>query len=98
MRTRLPLTSGAPVVSPTTGALLDFACDGARPGSLGKSVEQTTLGGRHAALKELENKLAWAVGTFYGVPYSGRRTEATLYVARIVRAVLRDHGYPINTK
>lgn len=47
-------------------------------------------------LKELRNKLAWVIGTFYGVDYSGKRTAAQAYVTRMTTAVIRDHGYPTN--
>jgi len=44
--------------------------------------------------KELRNKLAWVIGTCYGVGYSGRRAAAQVYADLITTAVLRDHGYP----
>lgn len=92
-QTRIPLQS--PVVSPTTGEVLPhFHPDGSKEGSLGIHVEDTSLEWRHDRQKELINKVAWAVGTFYSVPYSARGSVAHGYAARIVRAVLRDHGYP----
>lgn len=91
---RLPHTD-VPVVSPTTGQLLSgFIPDGAKEGSLGVHVDGTSLEQRHDCLKELTNKLAWAMGTFYGVPYSGRKTVVHEYIAKCARAILRDHGYP----
>lgn len=86
----------APVVSPTTGALLPgFLPDGARVGAIGREVEQLSHEEVHLYTKELTNKLAWAVGSFYKVPYSGKRTIINKYVFRCARAILRDHGYPI---
>lgn len=94
---QLPFTLNAPVVSPTTGALLPgFSPDGSKEGAIGVHVDATSLGGRHDGLKELTSKLAWAMGTFYGVPYSGRNTAVNRYVAKCARAILRDHGYPRN--
>lgn len=93
-QTRLPM-SDSPVVSPTTGEVLEgFIPDGGKEGSIGVHVDSTTDGYRSECIKELTNKLAWAMGTFYGVPYSSRATRVHGYVARAARAILRDHGYP----
>lgn len=82
------------MVSPTTGELL--------PGNLvssrvlhpfGHAVNKTTQA-EWDFKKELQNKLAWVMGTSYGVPYSKRRSEAQAYAARMVTAIVRDHGYP----
>jgi len=84
-----------PVVSPTTGELLpDFQPDGSRPGSLGSESRGKSPEQIHVLTKELTNKLAWAVGSFYNVPYTGRQTPVQKYAARCARAILRDHGYP----
>lgn len=82
------------MVSPTTGELL--------PGNLVSSRVDHPLG--HAVnstgqsewdfKKELQNKLAWVIGTSYAVPYSKRAAEAQKYAARMVTALVRDHGYP----
>lgn len=91
---QLPLPH-TPVVSPTTGETLsNFVPDGAKPDSIGIHVDATTLQFRHDCLKELTNKLSWAIGTFYNAPYSGRQTRVQQYVGRVARAILRDHGYP----
>jgi len=85
----------APVVSPTTGALLHgFLPDGAAPGGLGRAISEVSQEEILLFTRELTNKLAWAVGTFYKVPYSGRQTQVQKYVFRCARAILRDHGYP----
>ena len=44
--------------------------------------------------KELVNKLAWVLGSTYRVTYSNPRSPARAYALRIVKAVLRDNGYP----
>lgn len=45
-------------------------------------------------VKELVNKVAWVLGSTYRVPYSNTRSPARDYAWKIVRAVLRDNGYP----
>jgi len=96
--TQRPLAN-SPVVSPTTGELLkDFIPDGEKPGAIGGPVSGVSEGFRHDCQKELTSKLAWAMGTFYNVPYSGKQTEVHKYVARAARAILRDHGYPARAK
>jgi len=44
--------------------------------------------------KELVNKFSWVLGSTYRVPYANIRTEARQYALRIVKQVLKDHGYP----
>jgi len=84
----------APVRSPTTGAFLDFREDGEAAGAIGRTASQVSQEEILAFTRELTNKLAWAMGTFYKVPYSGRQTVIQQYVMRATRAILRDHGYP----
>jgi len=43
--------------------------------------------------KELVNKLSWALGSAYKRRYSGKNTDVTLYVQRIVKTILQHHGY-----
>jgi len=45
-------------------------------------------------VKELVNKIAWTLGSVYRQPYSNMRTPARAYAWRIVKQVIRDHGYP----
>lgn len=47
------------------------------------------------AFKELVNKIAWAVGSAYQVPYAGERTRCRTYVRYLVADIMRDHGYPV---
>ena len=94
--TQASLKVEAPVVSPTTGALLHgFMPDGAGEGAIGRAISEVSPEEILVFTRELTNKLAWAVGSFYKVPYSGRQTVIQKYVFRCARAVLRDHGYPI---
>jgi len=84
---------GTPVISPTTGEPLPsdiFSSKVAHP--FGHAVSQTGQP-EWDFKKELTNKLAWVLGTSYGVPYSKKRDLAQHYAARIVSAVVRDHGY-----
>ena len=46
-------------------------------------------------VKELANKLAWALGSTYRVNYSNMSSDARKYAWLIVKAVIRDHGYPV---
>lgn len=98
LRKRILMTQltlpGTPVVSPTTGVTL--------PPNLLKSRIKAPFG--HPVFetgqqewdhkKELQNKLAWVLGTTYGVSYSKRRDEAQGYAAIMMEALVRDHGYP----
>jgi len=45
--------------------------------------------------KELVNKVAWVIGSAYGKRYSGKNNAVKEYTSRIVKAILRDHGYQI---
>jgi len=44
--------------------------------------------------KELVNKIAWTLGSVYRQNYSNMRTPAREYAWRIVKQVIKDHGYP----
>jgi len=46
------------------------------------------------AVKELVNKIAWTLGSVYRRSYSNMRTPAREYAWRIVKQVIKDHGYP----
>lgn len=46
------------------------------------------------AVKELVNKIAWVLGSVYRQSYSNMRTPARVYAWRIVKQVIKDHGYP----
>jgi len=46
------------------------------------------------AFVELVNKLAWAIGTTYRVPYSNLRSPARQYAIALASEVQRRNGYP----
>ena len=81
--TQLPLEPGKdPFDSRVEGAF------GEKPGLVAGEAQL-------AFAKELANKVAWVIGTAYGKRYSGKNTEVSKYSWRIVKALLRDHGYHI---
>lgn len=61
---------------------------------LGIPPSQAQLALQHDVVKELVNKISWALGSVYRVNYSNMRTPARSYGWRIVKQVLKDHGYP----
>lgn len=86
----------SPVVSPTTGELIIPPTEpGSQPGAFGRKYSEVSDQVIHDATRELQNKMAWVLGTFYGVPYSTKRSPVYPYVSKCVTAILRDHGYPI---
>ena len=46
------------------------------------------------AVKELVNKVAWVLGSVYRQNYSNMRTPARQYAWRVVKQMIKDHGYP----
>lgn len=44
--------------------------------------------------KELVNKIAWVLGSTYRTSYSNMKTTTRAYAWRIVKQVIKDHGYP----
>jgi len=64
-------------------------------GAFGAWVADTPGETQLAFYKELANKLAWVLGSAYGKPYSKKSSPVHLYSQRIVKAILRDHGYKI---
>ncbi len=46
------------------------------------------------AVKELVNKISWVLGSTYRIPYSNPKSPARDYAWRMVKTILRDHGYP----
>ena len=86
----------APVVSPTTGALIIPPVEpGSLPGAFGRKYNESSAQEIQDATRELQNKIAWVLGTFYHIPYSTKRSPVYPYVSKCVTAILRDHGYPI---
>lgn len=71
--------------------------------SVGDTLSDTPLGiPPHEAqlalqtdvVKELVNKISWTLGSVYRQSYSSMRTPARAYAWRIVKQVIKDHGYP----
>jgi len=61
---------------------------------LGLPPEETQIGLQQDIVKELVNKIAWTLGSVYRQNYSNMRTPARTYAWRIVKQVIKDHGYP----
>ena len=61
---------------------------------LGIPASEAQIALQQDAVKELVNKIAWTLGSFYRAPYSTMKTPARAYAWRIVKKVLEDHGYP----
>jgi len=61
---------------------------------LGLPPHETQLALQTDIVKELVNKIAWTLGSVYRAPYSNMRTPARTYAWRIVKQVVKDHGYP----
>lgn len=72
--------------------------DLAEDSPLGIPPDQAQIALQQDCVKELVNKLAWALGSFYRSSYSNMRTPTRAYAWRIVQRVLRDHGYPEKIK
>ena len=84
-----------PVVSPTTGELLPGFKVGTRKNEpFGRAVQRPGQN-EWDFNKELRNKIAWVIGTAYGIPYSGGRTPAQVYALLVQSAIVRDHGFPL---
>jgi len=62
--------------------------------ALGIDPAGTQLALQTDVVKELVNKLAWVLGSTYRKPYTSMRMPARAYAWKIVKAILRDHGYP----
>jgi len=61
---------------------------------LGIPAHESQVALQQDAVKELVNKIAWTLGSMYRRPYSNMRTPARAYAWRIVKQVIKDHGYP----
>jgi len=60
---------------------------------LGLPPHETQIGLQQDLVKELVNKVAWTLGSVYRRPYSNMRTPARAYAWRIVKQIIKDHGY-----
>jgi len=61
---------------------------------LGIPPHEAQIALQQDAVKELVNKIAWTLGSVYRRNYSNMRTPARAYAWRIVKQVIKDHGYP----
>lgn len=61
---------------------------------LGIPPHEAQLALQTDVVKELVNKIAWTLGSVYRQNYSNMRTPARSYAWRIVKQVIKDHGYP----
>jgi len=43
---------------------------------------------------ELANKIAWALGSVYRMPYSSKRTLARSYAWKLMQEIITEQGYP----
>jgi len=62
--------------------------------AFGIPVEEAVVALQTDAYKELINKLAWVIGSFYRVSYSSSRLPPRQYAVRVAKAILSTHGYP----
>ena len=79
-----------PLLPPLPSPLID------KP--LGVPVHETHLALHADVVKELVNKIAWTLGSVYRKPYSNMRTDARVYAWSVVQQVLKDNGYPDETR
>jgi len=61
---------------------------------LGIPPHEAQIALQQDVVKELVNKIAWTLGSVYRRNYSNMRTPARAYAWRIVKQVIKDHGYP----
>ena len=83
---RPPLRSELTIPPPDPDALQEDA--------LGIPPIEAQIALQQDSVKELVNKIAWALGSVYRRNYSNMRTPARSYAWRIVKQVIKDHGYP----
>jgi len=64
-------------------------------GAFGEFVGLTSGETQLAFNKELMNKVKWVLGSAYKKRYSGKDSTVAEYSRRVVKAIIRDHGYQI---
>ena len=64
------------------------------PSHLGIPVGGTQPALQTEAYKELVNKLSWALGSTYGVPYTNMMTVARRWAVALATHTTTIHGYP----
>lgn len=80
-----------PVTDPDAKDPFDSRVEGA----FGEFVGNVPAEARLQFIREITNKVSWVLGSAYQKRYSGKNTEVQKYAARVVKAILRDHGYKI---
>ena len=65
-----------------------------KPEPLGIPPGEAQLALQQDTCKEMVNKIAWVLGSTYRRNYSNMKTPARAYAWRIVKQVIKDHGYP----
>lgn len=50
------------------------------------------------AFKELVNKLAWALGSTYRLPYRNQRLAVRVLALELAKGVMVEHGYPAHIR
>jgi len=64
-------------------------------GAFGEFVGLTPGETQLAFHKELVNKIQWVIGSAYKKKYSSKGGPVAEYSRRVVKAIIRDHGYQI---
>jgi len=64
----------------------------------GIEASETHIKLQSAAWAELVNKLSWAIGSTYRVPYRNPRVGVRVSALALAHVVLKDHGYPSHLK
>lgn len=64
----------------------------------GIEASETHIKLQSAAWAELVNKLAWAIGSTYRVPYKNPKAGVRVSALSLAHVVLNDHGYPSHLK
>lgn len=63
--------------------------------SFGGWVGEVSGEAQLAFVKELTNKIQWVIGSSYKKKYSAKGGPVAEYSRRVVKAIIRDHGYQI---
>ena len=66
---------------------------GEAPYSFGVPPMEVSEQEQYDHVKELQGKLAWAIGSAYKQQYSSKASPVSDYARKLVGAILRDHGY-----
>lgn len=84
-------TQSLPMGYPAAESPLDSRVEGAFGAFVGDASGEEQL----AFNKELANKIQWVIGSAYKKKYSSKGGPVAEYSRRVVKAIIRDHGYQI---